>query len=140
MESLKVKLFSKTAKLPTRLNAADVGYDLYYDGPVRTILTGVPNVLELNVGVDIPRGVVGLMLTRSGLSSKFGCAVLANVVDPEYTGAIRAVLTTEQAFIVKPGDRVAQLVLVPALTPQVVEVTEFAETERGDKGLGSSGV
>lgn len=136
---LKVKRFTETAKLPTRANQADAGFDLYYDGPQKTAIAGTVNDLELGVGVEIPKGMVGLVFPRSGLSRKHGTAVLANVVDPEYTGAIHAVVVPAEDFEVAAGDRIAQLVIVPCWTPKVEEVTDFKATERGSSGFGSSG-
>jgi dUTP pyrophosphatase len=74
---------------------------------------------------------------------KHGLDVGAGVVDPDYTGELKVVLFNHdptQTFVIRPGYRIAQLIVEPYVTPVVEEVFEVAETERGDAGFGSTGL
>jgi dUTP pyrophosphatase len=79
------------------------------------------------------------------LAVKHGLDTLAGVIDPDYTGEIKVVLQNldvNQPFVIRPGYRIAQLVLINCITPEVVEVeaTVTPATQRGDAGFGSTGV
>jgi dUTP pyrophosphatase len=72
---------------------------------------------------------------------KHGIAVGAGVVDPDYTGEIKVVLFNHDSapYVVRPGYRIAQLILEQCVTPDVVEVDSLTSTERGQGGFGSTG-
>ena len=96
------------------------------------------------LAVEIPPGHAGLVLPRSGLAARHG-VTLANspgLIDPGYRGELRVLLLNtdpDEAFEVSVGDRIAQLVLVPFVEADPVEVAELSETERGAGGFGSTG-
>jgi dUTP diphosphatase len=97
------------------------------------------------VAVEIPEGHAGLVVPRSGLALRHGLSVVnaPGVIDSGYRGEIRVILLNtdaEHAFAVEPGMRIAQLLVVPAVSVEVVEVVELTATERGESGFGSSGV
>lgn len=93
------------------------------------------------VAVVLPVGTYGRVAPRSGLAVKHGINVGAGVVDPDYTGEVKVLLFNHgvDAFEVKRGDRIAQLILERCETPDVEEVGVIAETARGAGGFGSTG-
>ena len=139
--TLRVKKLCENAQLPVRGSQGAVGYDLMStEGYV--ILPGKRAVVATGISVQLPPGVYGRVAPRSGLAVKNGLQVGAGVVDPDYTGEIKVVLFNhdDNPFVVKPGYRVAQLVLEKCETPEVEEVTDVEQTERGDAGFGSTGL
>jgi dUTP pyrophosphatase len=96
------------------------------------------------VGVEIPEGHAGLVLPRSGLARDHGIALVntPGLIDSGYRGELRVLLLNTdpaETFRVEAGDRVAQLVLTPIITPEVVEAAALSESARGEGGFGSSG-
>ncbi len=140
--ALRVKKLCEAAQLPVRGSAGAVGYDLTStEGCV--ILPGKRAVVGTGISVQLPPGVYGRVAPRSGLAVKNGLHVGAGVVDPDYTGEIKVVLFNldENPFVVKPGYRIAQLVLERCEVPPVEEVTEdLSRSERGAGGFGSTGL
>jgi dUTP pyrophosphatase len=119
------------AQLPTRAHEGDAGLDLYaceaaHIGPGERWSVGT------GVGVEIPEGHAGLVLPRSGLG----------LIDSGYRGELRVLLLNTdpaETFRVEPGDRIAQLLLTPIITPEPVEAPTLSESLRGEGGFGSSG-
>ena len=101
-----------------------------------------PNIVKIDTGiaVKIPSGYVGLIRDKSSIGSK-GIIVCGGVVDSDYTGNIIVCLAnvTNIPYTFNKGDKIAQLLIVPCYTPTLVEVDELSQTERGDKGFGSTG-
>ena len=102
-------------------------------------------MIPTGVAVAIPPGVAGLVLPRSGLAIRHGisCVNSPGLVDPNYRGELRVVLINHgsSSFTAAAGDRIAQLLLVPFLSPDVVVVDELPDggDDRGAGGFGSSG-
>lgn len=137
---LQVKRLVDGAQLPVRSSEGAVGYDLTsVNGYV--ILPWRRAVVSTGVSIRLPPGVYGRIAPRSGLAVKNGIQVGAGVVDPDYTGEIKVVLFNQddQPFVIKPGYRVAQLILERCEVPSVVEVQDLEDTQRGSSGFGSSG-
>jgi dUTP pyrophosphatase len=134
-----VKKLDKRAILPTRTHTDDAGLDLYaaVDVPYRP---GEVFIVPTNVAVAIDKGYVGLMRDRSSVS-KTGLKVTAGVVDAGYTGEMSVVLINLSGLhgCIKAGAKIAQFIIIPISLPNVVEVDNLEETERGCKGFGSSG-
>ncbi len=133
-----------TAILPSRASADAAGYDLYSTDHY-VIFPGQRVVVSTGVGVQrLPTGTYGRIAPRSGLAVKHGLDTLAGVVDPDYRGEIKVVLLNTDAripFVIKPGYRIAQLILESFTTADVIEVvTSSSETDRGTGGFGSTGV
>ncbi len=130
--------------MPSRANGGDAGLDLRAAEPA---LIGPAERASIGTGVavEIPTGHAGLVLPRSGLALKHGISMVnaPGLVDCGYRGELRVLLLNtdrEHPFEVEPGDRIAQLLLVPFATATPVQVAELSETERGTGGFGSSGV
>lgn len=137
---LLARRLSPQAKLPTRAHAQDVGLDLYSHAPV-LLNFGEAKAVDLGVAVAVPPGHVGLVVGRSGLAAQ-GVDVLGGVIDPGYTGPLKAILCQVGAgqTYLPAGARVAQLLVLPVAYPGVREVGELPGGDRGGKGLGSTGV
>jgi dUTP pyrophosphatase len=102
-------------------------------------------VVSTGIGLQkLPYGTYGRIAPRSGLAVKHGLDTLAGVVDPDYRGEIKVVLINTDMrvpFVIKPGYRIAQLILEKYEVADVVEVAEATtDTDRGDAGFGSTGV
>ena len=100
-------------------------------------------LIPTGIAAAIPDGYVGILANRSSMGVKHGIT-LANsigVIDSDYRGEIRATLynTTDTAYTVRAGDRIAQLMVVPVACPSIEVVDELPETERGEGGFGSTG-
>jgi dUTP pyrophosphatase len=139
---LLVKRLHDGATLPTRAYEHDAGLDLAACervalGPGERALVGT------GLTVAIPPGHAGFVQPRSGLAARHGITVLntPGLVDSGYRGELKVVLlNTDRAepFVVEPGMRIAQLVVVPVALPEPREVAELPDSERGEKGFGSS--
>lgn len=137
---LPVRLSHPRAKLPARKHSADAGMDIYAVEPA-TLKPGVHAVLPTGVHTAIPHGHVGLVWPRSGMAAKHGVDVLAGVVDSGYSGEVMVSLINlgHEDVEIKPGDRIAQMLIQRVELWSCVEVDELGESERGANGLGSSG-
>ena len=144
MTSLRVTKLRADAVLPSRAHDGDAGLDLTACESV-TIGAGERATVGTGLAVEIPDGHAGLVTPRSGLALRHGLSIVnaPGVIDAGYRGEVRVVLLNtdpEQPFTVEPGMRIAQLLVVPALVVDVVEVGDLTETLRGESGFGSSGL
>jgi dUTP pyrophosphatase len=141
---LRVTRLRDDAVLPSRARSGDAGLDLTAcEGA--TIAPGERAAVGTGLAVEIPKGHAGLVVPRSGLALRHGISLVntPGVIDAGYRGEVRVVLLNtdrEHAFTVEPGMRIAQLLVVPAVAVDVVEVGELTASERGTGGFGSSGV
>jgi dUTP pyrophosphatase len=141
--SLRVRRLDPEAQVPTRAHRGDAGLDLYaLEGA--TLGPGERVSVRTGIAVEIPEGRAGLVLPRSGLADRHGIALVnaPGLIDSGYRGEIRVLLlNTDRAerFEIRPGDRIAQLVLVAVEAPGVIVVDELELSERGSGGFGSSG-
>lgn len=125
---------------PYKKNKHDAGSDLYAN---KLTLSQKKKqiVYYTNTFINIPHGYVGLVFPRSSVRKT--CLTMANsvgVIDSGYTGEIQVTFNyNELGDFYQTGDRIAQLVIMPFVSPEFVYVDEFEETERGDSGHGSTG-
>ncbi|OOV79039.1 dUTP pyrophosphatase [Mammaliicoccus fleurettii] len=174
MESLNIKLLSDNATTPTRAYGVSAGLDIYAAETV-VIEPQEKIILATDIAVDIPEGYVGLLTSRSGVSSKTDLVVETGKIDAGYNGHMKVNIKNDEQYIdrgnyevvyskplydigdnllnnpevdyeigktykINKGDKIAQLVIVPIVTPEVNVVEEFeSESERGTNGFGSSG-
>jgi len=132
------------AVLPSQAYEGDAGLDLAACERAE-LAPGARAVVGTGVAVAIPDGYAGLVLPRSGLAARHGVTIVnaPGLIDSGYRGEVKVILLNtdaSEAFIVEPGMRIAQLVLVEAAAVQLVEVEELPASERGTAGFGSSGV
>jgi dUTP pyrophosphatase len=140
---LPVTRLREDAVVPTRAYAGDAGLDLvscerHELGPGERAMVGT------GIAVAIPEGHAGLVIPRSGLAAKHGLTIVnaPGLVDSGYRGELRVILLNtdpREAFVVEPGMRIAQLVLVAVPDSALREVDELPGSERGAGGFGSSG-
>ncbi|MCG2010425.1 dUTP pyrophosphatase [Staphylococcus epidermidis] len=171
--TLEIKLLSENATMPKR-DRLDAGYDIY---SAETVILEPQEkaVIKTDVAVNIPEGYVGLLTSRSGVSSKTHLVIETGKIDAGYQGNlginikndmehdgitslyedlddelvsildikgnyINEVEGARKVYKINKGDKLAQLVIVPIWTPELKEVEEFSsESERGEKGFGSTG-
>lgn len=144
MLPVKVKKLKPNAILPTYGSAEAAGADLYacLDAPV-TVNPGESVFVPTGLAMEIPVGCAGLIYARSGLACKQDLAPAnkVGVVDSDYRGEFIVVLHNhgKESRIVSSGDRIAQLVITPVLTPGFFEVAELTDTQRASSGFGSTG-
>jgi len=102
---------------------------------------GKRNLVDTGVSIAIPHGYVGLSWPRSGLALKKGLDVGAGVIDSDYRNVIGVLLFnhTDDPYRVEPGDRIAQILIQPAVMVQPVQVSSLDHTDRGQAGYGSTG-
>ena len=144
MNSIRVKKLATNAILPTYGSAGAAAADLYacLEESV-TIAPGETVFIPTGLSVEIPAGCAGLIYARSSMGAKRGLAPAnkGGVIDSDYRGEIKVVLLnhsgTEQT--VAPGERIAQMIITPVLTPAYEEVDELTNTDRGTGGFGSTG-
>ena len=141
--TLNIQRLHVDAILPTRAHESDAGLDLYAAEQVGIPVLG-RNLVGTGIAVAIPPGHVGYITPRSGLAHSNGITVLNSpgTIDAGYIGEIRVNLVNhgQAPYVVTQGQRIAQLVIQPIITPTVLEVTELPDTERGTHGHGSSGL
>ncbi|MGN0623101.1 MAG: dUTP diphosphatase [Oscillospiraceae bacterium] len=143
---LLIKKLRDSAVIPKRATAESAGYDLSacIDEPV-TIGAGMTAKIPTGISTEISgaESCVLLIYARSSLATKHGLAPAncVGVVDTDYRGEIIVPLHnhSDKEYTVSPGERIAQLVITPVFTPEVCEVTELSDTERGEGGFGSTG-
>jgi dUTP pyrophosphatase len=139
---LSFKKLDAAASTPTYANPGDGGADLYALHGI-VLWPGGREAVRTGIAVAIPDGYAGLVLPRSGLARKHG-VTLANapgLVDAGYRGELVCVMVNhgKDHYIVQPGDRIGQLMIVPIATHTFEEVAELPESQRGAGGFGSSG-
>src|SRR5690348_6988545 len=137
-----MKRLHDAATLPIRAYEGDAGLDLAACERVE-LGPGERAVVATGLTVAIPDGHAGFVQPRSGLAANHGITILntPGLVDSGYRGELKIVLlNTDRAepFVVEPGMRIAQLVVVPVALPEPTEVGELPAGERGEKGFGSS--
>ncbi|MBF9297214.1 dUTP pyrophosphatase [Staphylococcus schleiferi] len=173
MKNLNIKLLSDDATIPTRAYGVSAGLDIYAAETV-VIEPQEKILLATDIAVDIPEGYVGLLTSRSGVSSKTHLVVETGKIDAGYNGHMKVNIKNDKedgtvggakfynanyyldiqeemqvdftkdycpmSYTINKGDKIAQLVIVPIVTPEVNVVEEFeSESERGTNGFGSSG-
>ena len=134
-------MIEEGAYAPARAHATDAGLDLRTPEDVR-IWPGGSAVIDTRVHIRLPEGTVGLVKNLSGLNVRRGLVTCGDgVIDEGYTGSIRVKLYNLSSEVVwlEPGDRIAQLVVIPVRYETVQLVGRLPETERGDAGFGSTG-
>ena len=144
MNTVHVKILKAGAKLPTYGSALAAGADLYacLTEPV-TIAPGETSFISTGIALEVPVGCAGLIYARSGMACKRGLAPAnkVGVVDSDYRGEIIVALHNHgnDPQMVEHGERIAQFVITPVLTPAYEMVKELSDTARDQGGFGSTG-
>ena len=144
METVRVKILKQGAKLPTYGSREAAGADLYacLENPL-TIAPGQSAFVSTGIALEVPKGCAGLVYARSGMACKRGLAPAnkVGVVDSDYRGEITVVLYNHGAEpqTIENGERIAQFIITPVLTPVYEVADSLSDTERNCGGFGSTG-
>ena len=141
-ESIEVLL--KSSSIPVVAHPGDAGADLTAT-QARTLEPGERATVGTGVSIALPDGYVAFVVPRSGLAAKHGITIVNSpgTVDAGYRGEIRVTLLNtdaSQPFTIAPGDRIAQLIVMPFVKARFVVVDKLPESERGEGGFGSTGI
>ena len=144
METIRIKKINDNAIIPTRGSEYAAGYDLYACTSSPVIIAPHQTVkIGTGLSIELPEGYFGAIFARSGLATKNGLrpANCTGVADSDYRGEYIVALhnDTDTPQTIQPMERIAQLVVIPYLPVEFVEVDELSDTERGDGGFGSTG-
>lgn len=138
--TLKFKKLSYRACSPLRATPRSAGLDLYaaYSYVVHP---GSCKAVRTDIAIELPINTYGQILTRSGLALKESISVFGGVIDEDYRGNIKIIVFnhSKKTFRVKRGDKLAQLVVIPILFPELKEEHTLSKTFRESLGFGSSG-
>jgi dUTP pyrophosphatase len=139
---LPIQRLREDAVVPTRAYSGDAGLDLAACERVE-LGPGERATVGTGLAVAIPEGYAGFVQPRSGLAARHGITIVntPGLVDSGYRGELRVILLNTDArepFVIEPGMRIAQLVIMPVPELDLVEVDELPESERGVRGFGSS--
>ena len=141
--TLGFKRIHPDATLPAYAHASDAGMDVRSVEDL-TIPTGRRALVHTGLVMELPLGYEAQVRPRSGLALKHGITVLntPGTIDAGYRGEVGVILANfgDADFVVKKGDKVAQIVIAPVTQPEIVEVADVNETDRGAGGFGSTGV
>jgi dUTP pyrophosphatase len=138
-----VKLLSPDARVPERAYDGDAAFDLYA-AAAATLPPGGRAVIGTGIALGLPPGLAALTLPRSGLAARHGISIVnaPGLIDPGYRGEVRVILLNtdpDEPFEVSVGDRIAQLLLLPLTDVSLACVEALQDTQRGERGFGSSG-
>lgn len=142
---MKIKKVRENAKVPQRATGGSAGLDLCacIDAPL-TLNSGETALIPTGVAIALPSAEYGaFVFPRSGIAIKHGIGLLnsVGVIDSDYRGEIMVgvINQVKESYTIEPGERIAQMVIMPVSTMPVVEVSELDETSRGAGGFGSTG-
>lgn len=144
MIKVKLRYLSDKVSRPEYATRGSLGFDLSaaLDNSF-TLKAGDSVVIPSGIAVLIPKGYGGILLSRGGLSVKKGIVLTggAGIIDSDYTGEVKIPLTntSETDYVIKSGDRIAQMVIIPIEYADFVVADELPKTERGNRCFGSSG-
>ncbi len=145
MEMLKVKKVRENAKVPFRATNGSAGLDLCaaIEEPI-TLKGGATAVIPTGIAIALPSNEYGaFVFPRSGLAVKHGIGLLnsVGVVDSDYRGEVMVGVINQisEEYVIQPGERIAQMVIMPVSMMPVEEVSELDDTVRGEGGFGSTG-
>lgn len=139
MSSFQVKLNYEDAQAPTRGSDEAAGYDLYsYES--ETVVPKQIKLIDTGISIRVPEGTYGRIAPRSSVSKK-GILINAGVIDRDYRGPVKVMIhnLSNNDYVIKKNDRIAQLILEKIKTPPVELVEELDDTVRGEGGFGSTG-
>lgn len=142
---IKFRKLHPEAKRPMYQTEGSSGLDLHaMTSHTIHLQPGVRFTCPTGIAIELPEGYEAQVRSRSGLASKHGVVVLNSpgTVDCDYRSEIKVILINhgDKALTIEPYDRVAQLVIAPVIRADLIQVGELTDTERGDGGLGSTGM
>jgi dUTP pyrophosphatase len=137
---LKIAKLHPQAVLPQYAHDTDAGMDLFC---VETVSVAPQQRVQVSTGIamEIPAGYVGLIWDKSGISHKHGIKTVGGVIDAGYRGEIKigVINLSDRPYTFEVGHKVAQMLIQKVEQPTIIEVNQLSESDRGDKGFGSTG-
>lgn len=129
------------AVMPQRAHKQDAGLDLF-SREDRVILDGDSAVFDTGVHIELPPGTYGRLESKSGLNIHYDIVCLGGTIDEGYTGSIRVKLYNlgKKPYMIRKGQKIIQLTIIQCVRPELEIVDRLEETERGEKGFGSTGL
>lgn len=129
------------AVMPQRAHKQDAGLDLF-SREDRAILDGDSAVFDTGVHIELPPGTYGRLESKSGLNIHYDIVCLGGTIDEGYTGSIKVKLYNlgKKPYMIRKGQKIIQLTIIPCVRPELEIVDRLEETERGEKGFGSTGL
>ena len=133
--------YSANATMPSKGTPGAAGLDLY-SAENSLIPANGKGIVSTDIGVKMPSGTCGVILSRSGLCLNRSITVFAGLIDGDYTGPIKLIIFNHgnEDFIVYQKMRIAQLLIQKIVDPMLIEVSGLDQTERGKNGFGSTGI
>lgn len=140
MIQIKIKKINPEAIIPKYSHPGDAGMDLF-SCDEHTLKPGERKLFRTGLQIELPEKYVSLIWDKSGVANK-GIKTMGGVIEHTYRGEYCVILlnTSEESYEVKKGDKIAQLLIQPIETAEIVEVNELNETSRGAEGFGSTGI
>lgn len=137
---LKVKKIHPEAKLPVYARGGDAGMDIFVNEEL-TIKPGETAGVKSGLAFEVPRGCVGLLWDKSGLSIKYGIKILGGVLDSGFRGEVivGVINLGKEPYTFEKGHKLTQLLIQPVESVEVEETETLSDSERGEGGLGSTG-
>ena len=134
-----VTLMSDLATMPDKATEQAAGFDLYSARKIK-IEAGQRDIVDTDIIIQLPKGTYGKIESRSSVALK-GIDVMAGCIDSDFRGKIKILLAnnSKNQFTIDIGDKVAQLVVLPLAGRKIIKTEVIDDTERGEKGFGSSG-
>ena len=128
------------AKVPERKYDTDAGLDFFAPYSV-TLSPGQRETIDTGICIELPENTFGRITGRSGLAKQHGIEVFPGTIDEGYRGRIGITLQnrSSETYRIISGDKIAQLIVIPCVYVRPLVVDKLTETERGEKGFGSSG-
>lgn len=143
---IRIRRLHPNAVLPRYARLGDAGMDLVAVESVLLRSSGEQASVATGLAIELPEGFAGLILPRSGLAARHGITVVNSpgLIDSGYRGELKVILQKTHhvgtTFRIAPGDRIAQLVVLPLPAIEFIEAEELERTERGERGFGSTGI
>lgn len=138
---LRFKKIHKDAKIPSYAYKGDAGLDLYIPESL-IIKKGERKSVALGIAIEIPDGYVGILFDKSGLSHKYGLKSYGGIIDSGYRGEIHVGMMnlSDLDYEFKTGEKIIQILIIPIVQAEVVEVDDLSDSDRGTGAFGSSGL
>lgn len=137
---IKVKKINPDATIPKYAHPGDAGMDLFSCEDY-TLKLGERKLFGIGLQIELPEGYVSLIWDKGGVANK-GIKIMGGVIEHTYRGEYSVILlnTSDKDYEIKKGDKIAQLLIQPIVTAEIVEVEELNKTSRGEGGFGSTGI
>ncbi len=138
---IRFKKIKEDAVIPRYAHSGDAGMDIFSNEDC-VIEPKTRYLVSTGWSLELPKGYVSFIKDKSGVAYKGGLIHMAGVIEYTYRGEYKILLynTSDEAYTVKKGEKIAQLVILPVITAKISEVSELSDTARGDGAFGSTGL